>query len=618
MRVDSRLRGDDELGKAMQNDNTITPLKEALISTVRALARDKNLPVRFSDIPTNADEITLPALTELPSPEALSTIRGEGDYAAFSPRLHNAETHAKLRPATPASAQLFDILESVRIESLGSQHMPGVQHNLYRRYEQRAMQQGLHGPHLPLPALVELYARRHVQLLPIPAFLSAALDKNDEVTAIVPQLQQLQQHLDQQGVFADLSLKLIETLAQLAFSQEPGKEGGEHSTTESSSSSEPQDNADSESLPTPGSMADGGEQSLAQSLIKPGGPGSDEPPPDKTEEARLRDAPPHPQGHNEIAFTAQPYQAYSQQHDEIISAHMLASTAELELLSRQLDQKLSQFQSITSRLAARLQRLLLARQARHWMYEQEEGQIDSRKLARVIIHPNYELLYKREKDTEFRDTVVSLLIDNSGSMRGRPITIAALSADILSRTLERCGVKVEILGFTTRDWKGGQSHKDWVKAGRPAHPGRLNDLRHIIYKSADVSWRKAHKNLGLMLKDGILKENIDGEAILWACDRLRARPEQRRILMVISDGAPVDDSTLSVNSSRYLDTHLRDVIARVEQQGLVELVAIGIGHDVTRYYKRAVTISEIDKLGETMTQQLAELFAEKPKRKTIK
>jgi cobaltochelatase CobT len=311
------------------------------------------------------------------------------------------------------------------------------------------------------------------------------------------------------------------------------------------------------------------------------------------------------------AEAAQAYHVYTKDYDEIVSAHDLATPSELEYLRSQLDERLSQFKTITAKLASKLQRLLLARQARSWIYDESDGMIDNKKLARLIIHPDYEFIYKREKDTEFRDTVVTLLIDNSGSMRGRPITIAALSADIISRTLERCGVKVEVLGFTTREWKGGLSYKQWMKDGKPKEPGRLNDLRHIVYKSADASYRKASKNFGLMLKDGILKENIDGEAIEWACDRLLKRPEERRILMMISDGAPVDDSTLSTNTSTYLDTHLRDVIAKVENSMPIELVAIGIGHDVTRYYKRAVTISDINKLGETMTEQLTELFSKK-------
>jgi cobaltochelatase CobT len=361
---------------------------------------------------------------------------------------------------------------------------------------------------------------------------------------------------------------------------------------------------------SPGMAANAGAQELAPTRMKAGGLTSEEALPQKGPEADVNNATPYPLNHHEKT-RAQPYHAYTTQFDERIAASQLATPSELEHLRKQLDQKLVQFQSVTARLANRLQRLLMARQARRWIFDEEDGIIDNRKLARVIIHPEAERLYKREQDTEFRDTVVTLLIDNSGSMRGRPITIAALSADIISRTLERCGVKVEVLGFTTREWKGGNAYKQWVKDGRPAHPGRLNDLRHIIYKPADMSWRKSHKNLGLMLKDGILKENIDGEAILWACDRLMARTEQRRILMVISDGAPVDDSTLSVGGGSYLDVHLREVIARVENHMPIELVAIGIGHDVTRYYKRAVTISEIDKLGETMTEQLVALFEER-------
>ncbi len=335
----------------------------------------------------------------------------------------------------------------------------------------------------------------------------------------------------------------------------------------------------------------------------------------KGEDAQVGQESPYPFNQPQAGNAAPPYHAYTTRFDEVVSASTLATPTELEHLRRQLDHKLAQLGSVTSRLASRLQRLLMAKQARRWVFDEEDGIIDSRKLARLIVRCDDERIYKREQDTDFRDTVVTLLIDNSGSMRGRPITIAALSADILSRTLERCGVKVEILGFTTKEWKGGQSARAWAKDGRSGYPGRLNDLRHIIYKSADASWRKSRRNVALMLKEGLLKENIDGEAILWACDRLLARPEQRRILMVISDGAPVDDSTLSLNNGSYLDLHLREVIARVENQLPIELLAIGIGHDVTRYYKRAVTISDIDKLGETMTQQLTQLFTAPTRRK---
>jgi cobaltochelatase CobT len=304
------------------------------------------------------------------------------------------------------------------------------------------------------------------------------------------------------------------------------------------------------------------------------------------------------------------YRAYSTTADEVIDAEKLCDSDELGRLRHLLDQQLSHLQSVIARLANRLQRKLLAKQTRAWEFDLDEGLLDAARLSRVVTNPVLPLSYKRELEMEFRDTCVSLLIDNSGSMRGRPITVAAMSADILARTLERCGVKVEILGFTTRAWKGGQARERWIAAGKPANPGRLNDLRHIVYKPADAPWRRARRNLGLMLREGILKENIDGEALMWAHNRLLGRPEERRIMMVISDGAPVDDSTLSVNPGNYLEKHLREVIREIERIGSVELTAIGIGHDVTRYYRRAVTIVDAEQLGGVMLERLAELFEE--------
>ena len=302
------------------------------------------------------------------------------------------------------------------------------------------------------------------------------------------------------------------------------------------------------------------------------------------------------------------YKIYDQEFDEVIEANELCAPDELTRLRAHLDQQLTSLQGIITRLANRLQRRLLAKQTRAWQFDLDEGLLDTARLARIVANPTYPLSYKVEKEMSFRDTVVTLLLDNSGSMRGRPITVAAVSADILARTLERCGVKVEILGFTTRAWKGGRTRERWLAGGKPANPGRLNELRHIIYKTADMPYRRARRNLGLMLREGLLKENIDGEALLWAHERMLSRPEQRRILMVISDGAPVDDSTLSVNSGNYLDQHLREVIGWIESASPVELVAIGIGHDVTRYYRRAVTIVDAEQLGGTMTDKLAELF----------
>jgi cobaltochelatase CobT len=311
------------------------------------------------------------------------------------------------------------------------------------------------------------------------------------------------------------------------------------------------------------------------------------------------------------------YKVFTTSHDEIVEAQDLCEPEELERLRAYLDQQLASLSTVVSRLANRLQRRLLAKQNRAWTFDLEEGVLDTARLTRVVVDPTAPLTYKEEKDTEFRDTVVTLLLDNSGSMRGRPIMVAAVCADILARTLERCGVKVEILGFTTRAWKGGMSRDDWIKEGKPPQPGRLNDLRHIVYKSADEPWRRARKHLGLMMREGLLKENIDGEALIWAHQRLIGRAEQRRILMVISDGAPVDDSTLSVNSGHYLERHLRQVIAEIEQRSPVELLAIGIGHDVTRYYRRAVTIVDVEQLGGVMTENLAALFEEEPKKVAV-
>ena len=412
----------------------------------------------------------------------------------------------------------------------------------------------------------------------------------------------MQKTIANQQVFANFSLQLIDLLAKNIGKGEAKNQpenDSEPSSQNSLEESKGEQKTASETSENTTQTAQSASPPVEQAIMQKG------------EKVTPDTETPYPFNHFEQKPAQNPYHAYTTKYDEVVAASALATTSELETLRAQLDKKLSQFQSVTSRLASKLQRLLLAKQARTWLFDEEGGMIDSRKLARLITEPNYEYIYKKEKDTDFRDTVVTLLIDNSGSMRGRPITIAALSADIISKTLDRCGVKVEILGFTTKEWKGGKAHKDWDNAGKPPRPGRLNDLRHIIYKSADTSWRKSRKNIGLMLKEGLLKENIDGEAILWACDRLLARPEERKILMVISDGAPVDDSTLSCNTGNYLDAHLREVIAKVENTLPIELLAVGIGHDVTRYYNKAVTISEIDKLGETMTEQLLELFSGK-------
>lgn len=594
---------------------TLQAWQQRFAAATRALANEPQLTVKFGIAATftPARTVTLPALSDPADSEERQLIRGSGDQAALRRRYHNYALHQRLRPADALSALAFDWLENVRIEWLGAAHMQGVRANLAHKLELDALHQG--------------YFRRRTESLPaIAANLAMAVRESvltgDAPAAMIPMIREWQNELnikapkllralpqqahDQQG-FAKLVLEMIEKLDlkvahQSSLLPEENREGN------NDQNELPQEQTGETEELTPLMQSSGESAPIGQAGLLPAGLGEREMPPASMENAL---APPRTLPSHSIPNTPPPYHSYVNTEDEIIRASQLATPQEMEHLSVQLEQKLVQFQALTTRLAGRLQRFLMARQAREWSFDEEEGVIDSRRLARLIVRPDMVHIFKREKQTSFRDTVVTLLIDNSGSMRGRPITIAALSASILARTLERCGVKVEVLGFTTREWKGGNAYKQWLKAGRPPHPGRLNDLRHIIYKSADTPWRKTRKNLALMLKDGLLKENIDGEAILWACERLLARPEERRILMVISDGAPVDDSTLSTNSGNYLDQHLREVIARVENSLPIELLAIGIGHDVTRYYSHAVTISDIEKLGETMTKELIQLFAER-------
>ncbi len=584
----------------------LAELKTSMTAATRALAGNKNVTVAFGGNARTAT-ISLPALTDLPSAENLAQIRGHADAQASALRFHNKQTHTALRPNLPANAALYDMLEQVRLESRISESRAGVLHNLTARYLHNAMQQGLGSGAATQNAKLELLARRHIMQQAIPDFLKGLLQKSEQdYASLLPQLANLRADVATQKDYGKQALSLIDAFIQIQGSGDDAAPSEPSAQADAGQQQQPQDIPAEGETANPQSGGDDGNEDVPVFMKQHGGTPPEAAPQQGKEVSG--ETSPYPYNHVQDSARAVPYHAYTTQYDEVVSASHLATPTELAYLRDQLDQKLTQLSTITARLASKLQRLLMAKQARRWLYDEYDGILDSKKLASLITNPTIETIYKREQETDFRDTVVSLLIDNSGSMRGRPITIAAISADIISRTLERCGVKVEILGFTTREWKGGASYKQWVKNGKPPRPGRLNDLRHIVYKSADMHYRKAAKQLGLMLKDGILKENIDGEAILWACDRLLARPEQRRILMVISDGAPVDDSTLSTNNSNYLDQHLREVIALVENKLPIELLAIGIGHDVTRYYKRAVTISDIDKLGETMTEQLTELF----------
>ena len=531
---------------------------------------------------------------------------------------HREKLHAAARPGEPLAAAAFDAMERARIEALGARNMDGMRANLSASLAMRMRSDPIaraqNRDDVPVSSALELMLREALTgEAPPPGTENGlglisdwiAKQAGGDITALA-------MLVDDQAAFAETA-KLALRHLDLIYGDEPMDDGAEDSgdedqneAEESQDEQESEDGGSSEQqvdarAETAGDQADDGDSDPdAQEMEADGEPEMGGEGDEGMLPVRPNRLPTDVPDFNYVRFT--------EKHDEIIAATDLCDADELTRLRAYLDQQMQHLQGAVTKLANRLQRRLMAQQNRAWDFDQEEGQLDAARLARVIVSPGQSLSYKIERDTDFRDTVVTLLIDNSGSMRGRPISIAAISADILARTLERCGVKTEILGFTTRTWKGGQSREDWLAAGRPAHPGRLNDLRHIIYKPADEPYRRARKSLGLMMREGLLKENIDGEALIWAHSRIVNRPEERRILMVISDGAPVDDSTLSVNHGAYLDQHLRQVIEWIENRSPVELCAIGIGHDVTRYYSRAVTIMDAEQLGGTMVEQLAGLF----------
>ena len=604
-----------------QPENPLDVFRRTTAATVRAIAERDDINVTYAPrgqgLVGKEVKVTLPA-RNLPVEDA-ALVRGEADAAALRLRHHDGGLHAHTRPRSQEAREIFDAVEQARCEALGMRRMCGVAQNLDAALEEQYRVRGLSRAQtredVPLSEALRLLAREAMSGSPVPAAAKGVVDLWRPILGkeILQDIKELGQRADDQALFAekvrdmlqhlDIDIGLEDELDQEDDDQEQqqeeseqddsgtqtdGDESAETPTTMDGEDSEgdQSENAEPQAAETESEMMEGeGEE-------EPGRPG------------QL----PELFGHN--ARDNEPYHAFTTDFDETIEAEELCDPDELTRLRQLLDQQLAHLQGVIARLANRLQRRLLAMQTRAWDFNLDEGLLDTARLARVIVNPMHSLTYKQERDTEFRDTVVTLLIDNSGSMRGRPITVAAMSADILARTLERCGVKVEILGFTTRMWKGGQARERWIGAGKPPNPGRLNDLRHIVYKAADAPWRRARKNLGLMLREGILKENIDGEALLWAHNRLIGRPEQRRILMVISDGAPVDDSTLSVNPGNYLERHLRDVISYIENRSPVELLAIGIGHDVTRYYRRAVTIVDAEQLGGTVMEKLAELFEE--------
>jgi len=598
--------------------------KRALAHAARSLAEQPDLEVVFSgDGPSLiGHRAVLPhPPRELSGPET-TRIRGMADQLALRVAHHNDATHTRLRPKSNEGAQVYDALEQARIEAIGANALGGVKENLAAVLEHAVQRKGM--DHLidpaaaPMADILALIARERMTGSPPPPSAKLLIDAfREQIEAKAgPDLDKLLDNIDNQRAFARIARTIVRDMEMgddLSDAPDRDAEEEDSAVGEAEASNEGEGEGEEQS-PQSATMDDSEkshrESESAESTLTEVEEDENAEPSDDELDSGEGDRPARPDI-KDPGKVEPPYKIYSTRHDEIVSAEELCDAEELSRLRAYLDQQLASLSNVVARLANRLQRRLLAQQNRTWSFDLEEGLLDVARLTRVIVDPTAPLSFKMEEDTEFRDTVVTLLIDNSGSMRGRPIMVAAVCADILARTLERCGVKAEILGFTTRAWKGGASRDDWLKDGKPPSPGRLNDLRHIIYKSADAPWRRARKNLGLMMREGLLKENIDGEALDWAYQRLLGRPEQRKILMMISDGAPVDDSTLSVNSGNYLERHLRHIIEEIETRSPVELIAIGIGHDVTRYYRRAVTIVDAEELGGAMTEKLAELFEEK-------
>ncbi len=608
-------------------DNPADPFKKALANATKVMADDKELSVSYSVDPSgvSGDAMRLPQISRRMSKEEVLIARGTADALALRHKFHDAGLHARYNPQGEMARELYEAMETARCEAVGAREMPGTATNIDARIAQDASRMGYDqidaAADAPLPAAAG-YLIRHLATgrdMPpgaknVMELWRGFIEKQAGVT-----LEDLQDTLSDQTAFAKFARRIIEDLGygdqlgddpdspqddeddeaeETAEDQDEPDESGEDESQDEEADADPERSQDEQ-------------QDASQAQVSMDDMAEDEM--DDETELPEGEAPLEPPKAQPVSEADPGYIVFDSTHDEEVRAEDLAEPIELERLRAYLDQQLDPLKGAVSRLANKLQRRLQAQQSRSWEFDREEGILDAGRLARVVANPTTPLSFKVEKDTEFRDTVVTLLLDNSGSMRGRPISIAAICADVLARTLERCSVKVEILGFTTRAWKGGQSREKWLAEGRPQLPGRLNDLRHIIYKSADSPMRRTRDNLGLMMKEGLLKENIDGEALEWAHRRTVARKEARKILMVISDGAPVDDSTLSVNPANYLEKHLRDVIAMVERRNQVELLAIGIGHDVTRYYDRAVTITDADQLAGAMTEQLAALFDNDPR-----
>jgi cobaltochelatase CobT len=608
------------------SDNPADPFKKALAEATKVMADDADLSVTYSVDPPGLtkDSVRLPQVSRRMTRDEVLLARGTADALALRHKFHDAAVAARYAPQGQLAKEIYDAMESARVEAVGARYMPGTASNIDAKIATEATRKGYDqissSTDAPLSVAAGYLIRHLATGRPLPKGADNVMELwrgfiEDQAGGT---LEALEDTLSDQRAFAKFARKIIEDLGygdQLGddpdVEDDQNDETAEQDEVEDNPESDGQDDGQEDEAEASPEQSQDQQQDQQQAQVSADDMADSEF--DEETEMPEGEAPLDPPPPAPISDADPNYTVYKTEFDEEIGAEELAEPAELERLRAYLDQQLEPLKGAVSRLANKLQRRLQAQQNRSWEFDKEEGILDAGRLARVVANPTTPLSFKWEKDTDFRDTVVTLLLDNSGSMRGRPISIAAICADVLARTLERCAVKVEVLGFTTKAWKGGQSREKWLAEGRPLQPGRLNDLRHIVYKSADAPMRRTRANLGLMMKEGLLKENIDGEALEWAHRRMMARREQRKILMVISDGAPVDDSTLSVNPANYLEKHLRDVIAMIEKRKAVELMAIGIGHDVTRYYDRAVTITDADQLAGAMTEQLASLFDADPR-----
>ena len=585
--------------------------KAAISSAAKVISEKFDLEIKFGpNINTQKDSLNLPEVLHLKNLQDFTNIRAFADSEALKIKHTDKEIFISNEPKGQIAKALYTIAEKIRYEKIGSDEMKGVKNNIIKSYENKFKDRKIDEikteADVPITEAFELYLRNYFFKTKqnnvtnkVLSYWKDLFDKN-----LKNHLKKLDNSVKNQGEYSQITAKLIEDLnykdSESQEQQEKQENENENSLSDNNNEENNSENKKQEEQQENSIQSDLDSNAETENINE----NSNE------HQAKETQGDPNLIRENKDRFTKDKYKIFTSEYDEIKPAEDLENEEEITRLRKNLDQQLTNLQSIVTKLANKLQRQLLAKQNRSWEFDLEEGLLDASKLSRVIIDPFHSLSYKNEKETKFKDTVVTLLIDNSGSMRGRPISVAAICADILSRTLERCSVKVEILGFTTKNWKGGKSREKWNANDKPTNPGRLNDLRHIIYKSADQAWRQSKKNLGLMLKEGLLKENIDGEALLWAFKRIVARKEERKILMVISDGAPVDDSTLSVNSGDYLEKHLKKTVKWIEENSNVEVLAVGIGHDVTRYYKKAIKIADVQELGDVMINQLTELFSE--------